>query len=111
MNHKFIITTAIFALTLTAASVKAETTKTTNTENGVQTTHIHQSDDPAVGDPGGNNTANSREDRGPANTQKYCEDGSTDPDCARAAKRQTSPTTWQQDCAAGSTHACGSSSK
>ena len=111
MTRKFMITATLFALSLAAAAVKAETTKTTNTEHGVQTTHIYQSDDPAVGDPVGNTTPTSKDERGPTNTQKYCEDGSTDPDCSRAAKRQTSPTTWQQDCAAGTTHACGSSSK
>lgn len=81
------------------------TTTTTTTEGGVPTTVIHQDDGPAVGDPVGGGVS-PRADQGPANTQKYCPDGSTDPDCVRAEKRQTSPTTWQEDCASGATKAC-----
>ena len=100
----------LFAAGFASASLAAETTQTTNVQDGVQTTRIHQSDDPAVGDPAGQGVS-PREDLGPANTQKYCEEGSRDPDCVRAEKRQTSPTTWQQDCAAGRTTACGNSGK
>ncbi|MFO1463406.1 MAG: hypothetical protein U1F66_06485 [bacterium] len=94
------------AATLGFSALHAETTKTTNVENGVQTTHIYRSDDPAVGDPVGNRGVSARDDKGPANTQKFCEEGSSDPDCSRAEKRQTSKTTWQEDCASGATKAC-----
>lgn len=80
-------------------------TITTTSEGGVPTTHIHQSDGPAVGDPVGQGVS-SKADQGPANTQKYCAEGSTDPDCVRAEKRQLAPTTWQEDCASGATKAC-----
>ncbi|MCE9625216.1 MAG: hypothetical protein K8R69_07180 [Deltaproteobacteria bacterium] len=92
--------------TTTTTTTTGNTTKTTNVENGIPTTHIHQSDDPAVGDPVGGRGVSARDDRGPANTQKLCEDGSSDPDCARAEKRQTSKTTWQEDCASGATKGC-----
>lgn len=100
---------AVSALTLSVVPglVWADnTTKTTTVENGVPTTHIYRSDDPAVGDPVGNRGVSARDDKGPANTQKHCEEGSSDADCARAAKRQTAPTTWQEDCASGATKAC-----
>src|SRR5688572_3694851 len=91
----FVLAFAVPSLPLLAES----TTKTTTVENGIPTTHIHRSDDPAVSDPVGNRGPTPRDDKGPANTQKHCESGSTDPDCARAEKRQTAPTTWQEDCA------------
>ncbi len=105
MNPKRILPWAA-ALLLASGALHAETTKTTNTENGVSTTHVYQSDDPAVGDPVGKRGVTSRDDKGPANTQKMCEEGSSDPDCARAEKRQTSKTTWQEDCASGATKGC-----
>ena len=94
----FLFSAAGFAKPLTK-------TITTTSEGGVPTTVIHQDDGPAVGDPVGSGVS-PRTDQGPANTQKYCPDGSTDPDCVRAEKRQTSPTTWQEDCASGATKAC-----
>jgi len=105
MNKKLTFTLAAASL-LAATALHAETTKTTNVENGVSTTHVYQTDDPAVGDPVGNRGVTSRDDKGPANTQKFCEKGSTDPDCARAEKRQTSKTTWEEDCASGATKGC-----
>jgi hypothetical protein len=102
-----------FALACSPAMAKPLTkTITTTTGEGavpVTTTHIHQDDGPAVGDPGGGGGTGGvtpRADQGPANTQKYCAEGSTDPDCVRAEKRQLSPTTWQEDCASGATKAC-----
>lgn len=92
--------------TTATATTTGNTTKTTNVENGIPTTHIHQSDDPAVGDPVGSRGVSAKDDRGPVNTQKLCEDGSSDPDCIRAEKRQTSKTTWQEDCASGATKGC-----
>ncbi|HCU23487.1 MAG TPA: hypothetical protein DF383_00605 [Deltaproteobacteria bacterium] len=87
--------------------VFAETTTRTSVEHGVTTTHIHQSDDPSVSDPLQGRGVSPKEDRGPANTQVYCEEGSTRPDCVRAEKRQTSPdTTWKDDCASGLSKAC-----
>lgn len=102
------ISTLIAAgLTALSLSAGAETTQTTTTvEKGVTTTHIHRSDDPAVGDPVGNRGVSAKDDKGPANTQKFCEEGSSDPDCVRAEKRQTSKGTWQDDCATGATKAC-----
>lgn len=95
------------AFAVPSLTVHAEnTTKTTTVESGVPTTHIYRSDDPAVGDPVGGSGPTARDDKGPANTQKHCESGSTDPDCARAEKRQTAPTTWQEDCASGATKGC-----
>lgn len=97
----FVLAFAVPSLPLLAEN----TTKTTTVENGIPTTHIHRSDDPAVGDPVGGRPSAS-DDKGPANTQKHCESGSTDPACVRAEKRQTAPTTWQEDCASGATKAC-----
>ena len=99
-------TTTGTTTTATDAANPKNTTKTTNVENGIPTTHIHQSDDPAVGDPVAGRGVSARDDRGPANTQKLCDEGSSDPDCIRAAKRQTAPTTWQEDCASGATKGC-----
>ena len=100
------LSVAVFVFSSAALMAKPLTkTITTTSEGGVPTTHIHQDDGPAVGDPVGNSVSG-RTDQGPANTQKYCEDGSTDADCVRAEKRQTSPTTWQEDCASGATKAC-----
>lgn len=96
----------LLTLSVMPALLHAETTQSTSVENGVTTTHIHSSDDLAVGDPVGNRGVSARDDKGPANTQKHCEDGSSDADCARAEKRQLAPTTWQDDCASGATKAC-----
>jgi len=71
------------------------------------TTHITGSDDLAMGDPLGNHAMTPRADAGPANTQRYCEEGSTEEHCVRATRRNSSPTTWQQDCARGLSTACG----
>lgn len=112
---KMLTSLAVAAVFFSAAALPAKpltktiTTTTTSSEGGVPTTHIHQDDGPAVGDPGGNGGGSGvspRADQGPANTQKYCAEGSTDPDCVRAEKRQLSPTTWQEDCASGATKAC-----
>ena len=83
-------------------------TVTTTSGGGVPTTstHIHQDDGPAVGDPGGSGVS-PKADQGPANTQKYCAEGSTAEHCVRAARRHTSPTSWQQDCATGLSLSCG----
>ena len=92
---------------MSGLAVADTTTTQTTVENGVPTTHIYRSDDPNVGDPLQGKEVSPRDDRGPANTQTYCEEGSTNPDCIRAEKRQTSPTTtWKDDCASGLTKAC-----
>ena len=86
------------------------TTTTTGTvQPGVTTssTHITQSDDLAMGDPLGNSGMTPRANAGPPNTHNLCQEGSTEEDCVRAAKRHNSPTTWQQDCASGLSKSCG----
>ncbi|HKY64201.1 MAG TPA: hypothetical protein VJR29_12370 [bacterium] len=101
-----LLAAALVFISAAAGAKPLTKTITTTSEGGVPTTHIHQDDGPAVGDPVGGSGVSQRTDQGPANTQKYCPDGSTDPDCVRAEKRQTSPTTWQEDCASGATKAC-----
>jgi len=88
---------------------KTDTSTSTSTENGVVTTktQITATDDLAMGDPLGNRGMTERANAGPPSTQSYCEEGSTAEHCVRAARRQTSPTTWQQDCASGVSRACG----
>jgi len=94
-----------------ATSTTTTTTKTKSVENGVVVnrtqTRITGSDDLAIGDPLGNRPMSPSADAGPRETRAYCPEGSTAPHCVRAAKRQSSPTTWQQDCAMGLSKACG----
>jgi len=94
-----------------ATSTTTTTTKTKSVEDGVVVnrtqTRITGTDDLAIGDPLGNRPMSPSADAGPRETRSYCTEGSTAPHCVRAAKRQSSPTTWQEDCARGTSTACG----
>ena len=86
-----------------------QTTTTQEVQGNVTTTttQITASDDLALGDPLGNHGMTPRANAGPPNTQTYCHEGSHAEHCVRAARRHTSPTTWQQDCATGLSKSCG----
>ena len=89
--------------------VQTQSTTTGTVQGNVTTssTHITQSDDLAMGDPLGNSGMTPRANAGPPNTHAYCQEGSTAEHCVRAARRHTSPTTWQQDCSSGLSLSCG----
>ena len=116
----FLIATLLFsapAYSQTSAPIEpappGQTTTNTTTSSTVQdgvpttTTQITASDDLALGDPLGNRGLTPRADAGPSNTHSYCAEGSTAEHCVRAARRHTSPTSWQQDCATGLSRSCG----
>lgn len=100
---RYSATILLVALLLFSGSTFAQSGETITTTTTTTTT---ASDDLAIGDPLGNRGLSPKADAGPANTQSYCPEGSAEEHCVRAARRHTTPTTWQHDCATGLSQSC-----